>query len=96
MSKKIEKLLKDTYLANNVPESIHIPPLGDNLTDVVKPIEQSTLDDIAFAAQALDQKADALNSSLYALRRLYREARAKGAIGSDNIIDALTGKKGGM
>ncbi len=96
MSKKLEKLFKDSYLVTNLPESIHIPPLGDNLTDVVKPIEQSTLDDIAFAAQALDQKADALNSSLYALRRLYREARSKGAIGSDNIIDALTGKKGGV
>ena len=56
MSKKIEKLLKDTYLANNVPESIHIPPLGENLTDVTKPIEQATLDDIAFAAQALDHQ----------------------------------------
>ncbi len=96
MSKKIEKLLKDTYLANNVPESIHIPPLGENLTDVTKPIEQATLDDIAFAAQALDQKVDALNSTLYALRRLYREARSKGAVGSDNIVDALTGKKGGV
>ena len=96
MSKKIEKLLKYTYLANNVPESIHIPPLGENLTDVTKPIEQATLDDIAFAAQALDQKVDALNSTLYALRRLYREARSKGAVGSDNIVDALTGKKGGV
>ena len=96
MSKKIEKLLKDTYLANNVPESIHSPPLGENLTDVTKPIEQATLDDIAFAAQALDQKVDALNSTLYALRRLYREARSKGAVGSDNIVDALTGKKGGV
>jgi hypothetical protein len=96
MSKKIEKLLKDTYLANNVPESIHIPPLGENLTDVTKPIEQATLDDIAFAAQALDQKADALNSTLYALRRLYREARSKGAVGSDNIVDAIIGKKGGV
>jgi hypothetical protein len=95
MSKKLEKLLKDAYCASNLPENIHIPPLGANLIDTVKPIEQATLDDIAFATQALDQKADALNTSLYALRRLYREARSKGAHGSDNIIDALTGKKGG-
>jgi hypothetical protein len=29
MSKKLEKLFGDTYLARNVPESVHIPPLGD-------------------------------------------------------------------
>lgn len=95
MSKKFEKLFGDTYLARNVPESVHIPPLGENRMDIVKPIEQATLDDIAFAAQALDKKADALRDELYALQRLYKEARVKGALGKDNIIEAVTGKKGG-
>ena len=95
MSKKLEKLLKDSYLVSNLPDSIHIPPIGENRTDVTKPIEHATLDDIAFAAQALEQKSDALTSTLYALRRLYKEARAKGALGKDNIVDAVTGKNGG-
>mgnify|MGYP000929541578 CR=1 FL=1 len=95
MSKKLEKLFGDTYLARNAPESIHIPPLGINRMDIVKPIEHATLDDIAFAAQALDKKADALRDELYALHRLYKEARAKGALGSDNIVQAITGKNGG-
>lgn len=95
MSKKLEKLFGDTYLARNVPESVHIPPLGINRTDIVKPIEHATLDDIAFAAQALDKKADALRDELYALHRLYKEARARGALGSDNIVHAITGKNGG-
>lgn len=95
MSKKLEKLFGDTYLARNVPESVHIPPLGINRTDIVKPIEHATLDDIAFAAQALDKKADTLRDELYALHRLYKEARAKGALGSDNIVHAITGKNGG-
>lgn len=95
MSKKLEKLFGDTYLARDVPESVHIPPLGTNRTDIVKPIEQATLDDIAFAAQALDKKADALRNEIYALQRLYREARAKGALGRDNIVEAVTGKNGG-
>lgn len=95
MSKKLEKLLKDSYLVSNLPDSIHIPPLGTNRTDIVKPIEQATLDDIAFAAQALDKKADALRNEIYALQRLYREARAKGALGRDNIVEAVTGKNGG-
>ncbi len=96
MSKKLEKLFGDTFLARNVPESIHIPPLGVNRTDIVKPIEQATLDDIAFAAQALDKKADALRDELYALQRLYKDARTKGALGKDNIVEAVTGKNGGM
>ncbi|MCE7886566.1 MAG: hypothetical protein DYH13_03570 [Alphaproteobacteria bacterium PRO2] len=95
MSKKLEKLFGDTYLARDVPESVHIPPLGTNRTDIVKPIEHATLDDIAFAAQALDKKADALRNEIYALQRLYREARAKGALGRDNIVEAVTGKNGG-
>ena len=66
------------------------------MTDIVKPIEHATLDDIAFAAQALDKKVDALRDGLYALQRLYREARAKGALGRDNIVEALTRKIGGV
>ena len=95
MSKNIGKLLGDDFLARNVPEAVHIPPLGENMTDIVKPIEHATLDDIAFAAQALDKKVDALRDGLYALQRLYREARAKGALGRDNIVEALTRKIGG-
>ena len=44
---------------------------------------------------ALDKKADALRDELYALHRLYKEARARGALGSDNIVHAITGKNGG-
>ena len=95
MSKKLQKILKNEYMYSGLPDNVHIPPLGDNQADITKPIEQATLDDIAFAAQALEQKTDALNSALYALRRLYKDARAKGAVGADNIVDALTGKTAG-
>jgi hypothetical protein len=91
---KLEKLFKDSYLAKNLPETIRIPALGANPKEMVKPIEQATLDDLAFAAQALDKESDALTSRLYALRRLYRDAREKGALGNENIIDALS-RKGG-
>lgn len=92
MSKKLEKILKDSYLASGLPEQIHIPPLGQNRTEVTKPLEEATLDDIALAIQGLDK----VETNLYALRRIYREARSNGAIGSDNIVDAVTGKKGGV
>ena len=45
--------------------------------------------------KALDKKADALRDELYALQRLYKEARAKGALGKDNIVEAITAKNGG-
>ncbi len=96
MSKeKLEKLIKDSFTYGHLPENIRIPALGDNHNEVIKPLETATLDDIAFAAQALDQESDALYSRLSALRRLYREARSRGALGSDNIIDALS-RKGGV
>ena len=54
MSKKIEKLLKDEYLARNVPETINLPPCGDDPRDVTKSLEIATVDDIAFAVQAIN------------------------------------------
>lgn len=90
MSKELEKLFKDNY-DKNLPEIVRIPPLGDSRTEILKPLEQATLDDIALAVEALDR----VESNLYALRRLYRAARAKGALGRDNIVEALTRKIGG-
>ena len=91
---KLEKLFKDTYLAKNLPEIICIPALGAIPEEMVKPIGEATLDDLAFAVQALDKESDALTSRIYALRRLYRDAREKGALGNENILDALA-RKGG-
>jgi hypothetical protein len=91
---KLEKLFKDSYLAKNLPETIRIPALGAIPEEMVKPIEEATLDDLAFAVQALDKESDALTSRIYALRRLYRDAREKGALGNENILDALA-RKGG-
>ncbi len=91
---KLEKLLKDDYLAKKLPETVRIPALGAVAEDVVKPIEQATIDELVFAAQALDKESDALTTRLYAIRRLYREARSRGALGSENILDALA-RKGG-
>ena len=53
MSEKLEKLFKDNY-DKNLPEIVRIPPLGDNRTEILKPLEQATLDDIALAVEAYD------------------------------------------
>lgn len=90
----LRKLCRAFYLQDSLPDTISIPATGEGQQAIEKPIEEATLDDIAFAAQALDKETDVLYSRLSVLRRLYREARAKGGLGSDNILDALS-KKGG-
>ncbi len=91
---KLERLLKDSYYYKNLPVHIRIPALGAVQEETVKPITEATLDELEFAAQALDKEADSIRSCIFAIRRLYEEARKKGALGSENILDALA-RKGG-
>ena len=91
---KLERLLKDSYYYKNLPVHIRIPALGAVQEEATKPITEATLDELEFAAQALDKEADLLRSRIYAIRRLYEDARKKGSLGSANILDALA-RKGG-
>ncbi len=90
----LQKLIKDSYYAKHVPAFIQIPALGAIEEETTKPIQEATVDDLAFAAQALDKEQSALYKRLAAVRELYSEARAKGALGAENIVDALS-RKGG-
>jgi hypothetical protein len=90
----LQKLIKDSYHAKNVPAFIQIPALGAIEEEITKPITEATLDDLAFAAQALDNEQTTLYKRLAAIRQLYSEARSKGALGNENILDALA-RKGG-
>ncbi len=90
----LQKLIKDSLYAKYVPAFIQIPALGAIKEDTTKPIHEATLDDLAFAAQALDKEQSAIYKRLAAIRELYTEARAKGALGAENIVDALS-RKGG-
>ncbi len=96
MSKEIIDALRSDLHFSGLPDSIRIPALGDNQNEVIKPTELATLDDIAFAILGLDAEVEALNSRHYALRRLYRLARAKGAIGDRNAVDIVASDKGGV
>ena len=44
--------------------------------------------------QALDKEQSAIYKLLSAIRQLYTEARSKGALGAENIVDAPS-RKGG-
>lgn len=90
----LQKLLKDSYYGKNLPAYIRIPALGAVEEEITKPITEATLDDLEFAAQALDEESSALYRKISSIRELYRDARKKGALGAENIVDALS-RKGG-
>ena len=63
----LQKLIKDSYYAKHVPAFIQIPALGAIEEDTNKPIHEATLDDLAFAAQALDKEQSAIYKRLAVL-----------------------------
>jgi len=65
---KLEKLLKDSWYYTNLPVFIRIPALGAIQEEVTKPIVEATLDELEFAALALDKESEALTTHRYALR----------------------------
>jgi hypothetical protein len=89
-----KKLRSDAHFSS-LPESVRIPPIGDRQSEIIKPIELASLDEIAFAVIGVEAEVDALNSRFYALRRLYNAARARGAFGSQNAVDIVASDKGG-
>ncbi|WP_212111469.1 hypothetical protein [Bartonella queenslandensis] len=89
-----QKLIQYRHYAKYVPAFIQILALGTIEEDTIKPISEATLDDLVFAAQALDKEQSAIYKRLSAIRELYTEARSKGALGAENIVDALS-RKGG-
>jgi hypothetical protein len=54
----------------------------------IKAIDEATVDDIAFAIQALNDEMDMLYRRSSALRSLHDKARRAGALGSALAIDA--------
>ncbi|WP_375639637.1 MULTISPECIES: hypothetical protein [unclassified Bartonella] len=74
----LQKLIKDSLYAKYVPAFIQIPALGAIEEDTTKPIHEATLDDLAFAAQALDKEQSAIYKHLSVIRELYTEAQRQG------------------
>jgi hypothetical protein len=74
-----------------LPDSVSIPALEARQRPVtVKPIEDATLDDIAFAMLGMEVEFNAVGDRLHALRKLYNLARQAGALGSDRAVDAIS------
>ena len=86
--KAIQKLRNSSLFLNGLPETIQIPSHDGGL-DVICPIENATLDELAQAKLALDAQASAIYSKSDALRQLCDRARTAGALGADVAIDVL-------
>ncbi len=92
----IDSLRRRHYALEALPETVRVPALGERRHEEVKPTEDATVDDIAFAILALDAECDAVYSRLGALRKLHTLARLNGARGADRVVDAIPAAKEGV
>jgi hypothetical protein len=74
-----------------LPDTVSIPALeARQRPAAVKPVEDATLDDIAFAMLGMEAEFNAVGDRLHALRKLYSLARQAGALGSDRAVEAIS------
>lgn len=74
----------------DLPDSVRIPALdGNRPDDVIRPVLDATIDDIAFAVQGLEAESTAIHRRLGALRDLYEMARKRGALGFTPVSEAF-------
>lgn len=94
MDKETYEKLRTQSGFSELPEILRIPVPHDRKRITDRPVALASLDDVAFAIQVLDGEVEALFGRLSALRRLYKMARMKGALGRDNAVVFLTSHQG--
>lgn len=86
--KQPEMYLRD--LPESIPVRIRIPALDGNRADeVLRPLGDATLDDLAFAIQGLEAEMRLHHRRLQGLRELYDLARKRGALGATTVAVAF-------
>ena len=74
------------HAVGDLPPSIRIPAgEGRRPDEVVRPIEEATIDDIAFAILGAEVESRAKFRTVNALRELYDLARKRGALGAETV-----------
>lgn len=83
------------FMLEALPDTIVIPVHGkEQAEQIVKPISEATLDDVAFALRGLDAEFSAVSDRLHALKKLYQMARDAGAVGAECALDVVANSKG--
>ena len=79
----------EMYL-RDLPDNIRIPALDGNRPDeIVRCLEDATIDDLAFAIQGMESESRLIHRRLSGLRDLYEMARKRGALGVTTVADAF-------
>ncbi len=78
-----------------LPETLLVPGRGAAGENAEMSIDGARLDDLAFAIRAIEGDYNAIADKLFALRRLYSLARQAGALGVDDVLDAVATARGG-
>lgn len=82
------KRLRKTLWMSALPDTIDVPLVGDTGGTLTKPIDEASVDDIAFTLQALNQQSSALHMQIDALKRVHDLARQAGAVGTAGAVAA--------
>lgn len=87
----IEKLRqRSEWGMRDLPEIIRVPALeGHRTQEAVVPLEESTIDDLAFAIIGLESQVTEMRRPLVGLRELYDQARKRGALGTSTVADVF-------
>ena len=87
----IEKLRqRSEWGMRDLPEIIRVPALeGHRTQEAVVPLEESTIDDLAFAIIGLEAQVTEMRRPLIGLRELYDQARKRGALGTSTVADVF-------
>ena len=87
----IEKLRqRSEWGMRDLPEIIRVPALeGHRTQEAIVPLEESTIDDIAFAIIGLEAQVAEMRRPLVGLRELYDQARKRGALGTSTVADVF-------
>jgi len=84
----LQRLRESSHALADLPDSFRTGELGEYGQPLSKALTDATVDDVAFAIQALGDEADAIDRRLTALRQLHDRARRAGAVGADLAVEA--------
>ena len=78
------------WYVRELPDTIRVPALeGHRQQEVTVPLEDATLDDMAFAIVGIEAQVAQARRGLSGLRELYEQARKRGAIGSNTVAEVF-------
>lgn len=78
------------WYVRELPDTIRMPALeGHRPQEVSVPLEDATLDDMAFAIVGIEAQVAQARRGLSGLRELYEQARKRGAIGSNTVAEVF-------